>query len=58
MTENETMLLNLIREHKNPEKALVAAIVIITDYLKQTESDAPLSAEMGQYTIDQRLHLC
>lgn len=35
MSENETMLINLIREHKNPEKALVAAIEIIIDYLNQ-----------------------
>lgn len=33
MSENETMLINLIREHKNPEKALVTAVEVIVSYL-------------------------
>ena len=38
MSENETMLINLIREHKNPEQALTVALEIIINYLKQPES--------------------
>lgn len=42
MTENEIKLLNLIRNNENPDQALVTAIQIITDYLKQSESfEAP-----------------
>lgn len=37
MSENETMLINLIREHKNPEKALVVAVEIIIDYLQHQD---------------------
>ena len=40
MTDNERELLNTIRQSKNPEKALIMAISIITNYLKQ-----PLSFE-------------
>ena len=35
MTENELILIDLIREHKNPEQALAIAIEIILSILKQ-----------------------
>ena len=38
MTENETELINLIRENDNPEQALMTASVIILGFLKQHES--------------------
>jgi hypothetical protein len=38
MTENEIMLLNLIRNHPNPEQALLIAIEIICKHLEQFES--------------------
>lgn len=38
MTENETMLINIIREHKNPEKALCTAIDIILSFLNHHEA--------------------
>lgn len=36
MTNNELELLNLIRESANPEQALVIAIEVILDYLRQS----------------------
>lgn len=42
MTENERELLNTIRQSKDPEKALITAISIITAYLKQ-----PVSTELN-----------
>ena len=38
MTENETVLINLIREHKRPDVALVTAIEIILSFLNHPES--------------------
>lgn len=38
MTANETELINLIRENDKPEKALMAAAVIILGFLKQLGS--------------------
>ena len=38
MTANEQELINIIRENDNPEKALMAAAVIILGFLKQHES--------------------
>ena len=35
MTENEKELLKLIRENDNPERALMAATLIVLGYLKQ-----------------------
>lgn len=35
MTENEKELISIIRENDNPEKALMAAAVIILGFLKQ-----------------------
>ena len=37
MTGNEIELFNIIRENDNPEKALMAAIVIALGFLKQNE---------------------
>jgi hypothetical protein len=38
MTENEIMLIEAIRNHPNPENAIVIAIEIISNFLKQSES--------------------
>lgn len=38
MTENETELIETIRNHKDPEKALLVAIEIIVDFLNHHES--------------------
>jgi hypothetical protein len=37
MSENETILINLIRNHKVPEQAIVTAIEIILLFLKKSE---------------------
>ena len=44
MTANEQELINLIRENDNPEKAIMAAAVIILGFLKQHESSAKQAA--------------
>ena len=36
MTNTELELLNLIRNSDDPEQAIITAIKIITDYLKQS----------------------
>ena len=38
MTENEIILLDSIMTHPDPEQALLIAIEIISDFLKQPES--------------------
>ena len=38
MTETELKLLSIIREHDNPEQALITAIELIIKYLEQPES--------------------
>lgn len=38
MTENQKELINLIRENDSPTKALMAAALIVIDFLKQHES--------------------
>ena len=38
MTENEIKLINFIRNHDNPEQALIIAIEVISAYLKQPQS--------------------
>lgn len=48
MSETETMLINLIREHKNPEKALTAAIEIILSFLTRPEASALKSSVVSQ----------
>lgn len=35
MTQNEIELINIIREHKNPEQALLTAIIIIGTVLER-----------------------
>ena len=42
MTENETILINLIRQHKNPEEALLTAIQIILLSLNQSQDETYL----------------
>lgn len=45
MTDNERELLDMIRNHKNPEEALKGAISVILAYLSQHESSqGPSSA--------------
>ena len=43
MSENETILLNLIREHGDTEEALAVAIGVILDFLSHPESSASKS---------------
>ena len=43
MSENETILINLIREHENTEEALAVAIGVILDFLNHPESTASKS---------------
>ena len=38
MSTHEIELLKIIRESKNPEQAVLTAIEIITEYLRQPES--------------------
>lgn len=38
MTENEIVLIETIRNHPDPEQAMLIAIEIISDFLKQLES--------------------
>lgn len=38
MTENETALIETIRNHPDPEQAILIAVEIISDFLKQLES--------------------
>ena len=38
MTEKESKLIDMIREHSSPEEALITAIEIIFLYLEQFES--------------------
>ncbi len=38
MTENEKELISLIRENDKPERALMAATLIVLGFLKQHES--------------------
>ena len=42
MTENETILINLIRNHKVPEQAILTAIEIILLMLNQCQDETPL----------------
>lgn len=49
MTDNEIKLLNIIRENKNPEQALVTAIEIILSYLNHHESsESKLSVDFPE----------
>ncbi len=44
MTDNEQELIKLIRENDNPERALMAATVIILGFLKQHGSSVKQAA--------------
>ena len=44
MTDIEIKLINMIRDHKHPEKALLVALATICWYLMQRESSATPSA--------------
>ena len=44
MTKNEIMLIENIRNHPNPEKAMIKAIEIITEYLKQNKENLKVGA--------------
>ena len=48
MTENDTELINLIRDSVKPEQALMTAAVIIVGYLKQLESYPAASSDALQ----------
>ena len=49
MTENELKLLNLIREHNHPDRAMEIAITTICWYLTQLESSAkPIVADFQE----------
>lgn len=48
MTKNEAELIELIRCHKSPERALGVAVNIILDYLKQHGSSVEQSADSLQ----------
>lgn len=44
MTENEIRLIDIIRVHKHPTRALIIAVGVILGYLGQGESSATPSA--------------
>ena len=44
MTTNEIELFEIIRENDNPEKALMAAVVIALGFLKQNEESSNKAA--------------
>lgn len=44
MTRNEQELIEMVRNHKDPELALAAAVEIITDWLRQHGSSGAPSA--------------
>lgn len=49
MSENEIMLVEMIRNHPKPEEALLIAIEIIRLYLEQPESfEEPYSAYLRE----------
>ncbi len=44
MTENEQELLNIIRSHDNPERAVEIAINLILDFLPSREAPQDISS--------------
>ena len=44
MTENEMKLLNMIRANDNPERALLAAVGVIIDFLNNHELTESISS--------------
>ena len=50
MTDNEKKLLDLIRDHNNPEKAMVIAFTVICSYLAQLQSSVtPSVADFREF---------
>ena len=43
MTDNERKLIDLIRTHDDPERALITAAAVILEFLKLLESSEPPS---------------
>lgn len=52
MTENEIMLINLIRNHEKPDKAFVTAIEIILSFLNHHEASASGSPVVSRELIE------
>ena len=52
MSENETILLNLIRQHKNPEEALLTAIQVILWTLNHSDCQVENIPTLEKSTID------
>lgn len=48
MTDNERKLINIIREHNDPELALIKATEIIVEYLSHLESSELLPSVDSQ----------
>ena len=48
MTNNELELINIIREHKNPEQAILTAVLIIGSALEQSLSSQEPFADVQQ----------
>jgi hypothetical protein len=51
MTENEIMLIEMIRNHSNPEDALVTAIEIILSHLDHPEPSESISSVVSQVLV-------
>lgn len=51
MSENETILINLIRNHKVPEQAIITAIEIILLFLNHHEESASESSVDYQESV-------
>lgn len=51
MSENEIKLINLIRNHKNPDKAFVVAIEIILSFLNHHGASASESPVVYQESV-------
>ena len=51
MSENETILISLIRQHKNPEEAIITAIGVVLAMLNRQEP-AENIPQLEEITID------
>jgi hypothetical protein len=50
MTDNEKKLINMLRDHNNPEIALTIALTLICSYLAQLQSSAtPSVADFREF---------
>jgi hypothetical protein len=57
MSENETILINLIRNHKVPEKAIIAAVEIILFFLSHPElSSSEFSTDFHELSENRRIN--